>query len=70
MQQYTGPQDSTFAFDNVQYGSDYDIEIVSLPTGQACTVNNGEGQVLGDVTDVTISCENSNHIFFIRHSPN
>ncbi len=41
-------------------GSAYDISIVSLPSLQACTIENGSANVSGsNVTNITISCDTS-----------
>jgi hypothetical protein len=49
--------DGSFTFITlVASGSAYDVTAFSQPTGQTCTVSNGSGSVLNDVTNVTVAC--------------
>ena len=50
--------DESFVFGTeLNDGADYNVEVLSHPTGQTCTVSNGSGTVSGDnVSDVTVTC--------------
>ena len=37
-------------------GTTYEVTVLTLPIGQACTVASGTGTIAGDVTDVEVTC--------------
>lgn len=43
--------------------SAYSITVLTQPSGQTCTVTNGEGVVSGTVSDVTVTCSGSGETF-------
>ena len=47
---------SAYTYTGMNYGSSYDIEVVTNPVGQTCTLSNNTGIVFGDISDVQINC--------------
>jgi hypothetical protein len=46
----------------VPFGSSYDVQVLSQPTGQTCAVSNASGSVpANDVTNVTVACANQTY---------
>jgi len=43
-------------FNNVAYGSTYNITVNTQPTGQTCSITNGSGTITANVTNVAITC--------------
>jgi hypothetical protein len=39
------------------FGKEYSVEFAEIPAGQTCTISNGRGAPLADVSNVTVSCE-------------
>jgi len=53
---------ASFDFDEeLTYGDNYQVTIVTQPVGQTCVISNGSGRVTGDVTDVAIDCTLHEH---------
>lgn len=47
----------SFTFATSQnYGSTYDVSILTNPTGKTCLMENGSGTVLSNVTDISVTC--------------
>jgi len=50
---------SSFTFTNtVGNNTNYDVDFVSTPSGQICTVKNGDGIITANVTNVEVICTN------------
>lgn len=43
----------------VASGNAYNVTILTQPTGQTCSVSNGNGTISGNVTNVAVSCTNN-----------
>ena len=49
--------DGGFTFVNlISHGEGYQVTVSTLPDGQSCTVSNGSGVAVDNVTDVTVVC--------------
>jgi hypothetical protein len=52
-------EDGEFTFaSRVDLGAEYDVTLVSAPSNQRCTVENGSGVAEGHVGDIAVSCAN------------
>ena len=54
----TVTQNGAFTFSgSINYATDYNVSVLTQPTGQTCTVANGAGVFPGmSVTNVTVTC--------------
>ena len=43
----------------INAGSTYDVTVSTQPTGQTCTLTNGSGTAMANVTNVTVTCTNN-----------
>ena len=60
--------DFTFAT-TLQSGASYDVTILTPPSGQSCTLNNGSGTLAAaDVVDVTVMCRAWQTAALIEHN--
>jgi hypothetical protein len=59
-------RDGTFAFSQpLSWGAAYDVTVSSQPPGEACTVVNGQGTVMGSMTDIQLTCSPSSGSYTI-----
>ncbi len=47
---------TSFTIGSVAQGSAYNVTIFTQPSGLTCTVSNGSGTALGNITNITITC--------------
>lgn len=52
----SGATSFTFAT-KLASGSSYDVTVMTQPTGQTCTVSNGTGSAMANVTSVSVTCK-------------
>jgi hypothetical protein len=45
----------------IDYGSAYNVTVLTQPAGQTCTVSNGAGTISSNVTNADINCVSSTH---------
>ena len=52
----------SFSFPSqIGYGNNYNVTVLTSPTGKSCSVSDGSGAATADITNVTIACTISAH---------